>query len=795
MKTDERRFTVSAITLAVRNALLVLCCAPMAALAQDAASGNDDLNALIFPINYFDVGALNVPTDSPKFGEYNGLYRSGVYFLGNFDVRGGDAYGMGDGTTRWEVNGTDLGTTSRSAAASYTDQGQWNFGIGFDQLRHYTTDGDYQTPYQGSQGDNVFVLSPSFGVINTTTTTSGGVITGTNRGTQTLTADQLASFHTENVYTERQNTSFLAGYRFNQEWDFRFDYKHLDQSGAKLIAAGTDAYDLSDAGGFKYGGERVAILMNPTEYSNDTFNLALNWVGQSAYVTAAYYGSLFRDDYAGVTFSNPYVSGGTGSAPLPPTGTSPGAAFPLNTMSTPPDNTFHQFNVTGGYIFSTATKLTGGFSYGRNTQNASYAGTYTTTPDTAPDLPVGSLDGRVLSKHADLKLTHQATSALNFSAGFKYNERDNQTPSHTYTFLDLGGEEVTVVNIPMSNKRYQFDLGGDWRIDSRQRLHLGYEYDHIKRWCGNALANNAQGELSDTNAGYYTAASCVQVPKNQEDRFVASYKLKLGEKIDSYLGYTYGDRNATVNPSFYNPMQGNDEGFENFGFLAWFDASRKQHLVKAGVNWQATDKFAIDLNGRYTKDDYGSTLGVQEGETASANLDASYNFSENSMIAAYFSWQRRTRNLFTESGRNAVAPLNTLWSNDLRDRDNIFGVNATQKDLLKGKFQLKEDFTYSLSKSKYITTLEAHITPTISNQGEVPNISSELKQFRITGSYQLNRSSEILAGYTYQRLKSNDYFYNAYQLGFTPTGLLPTNQQAPNYSVNTVFVAYRYSFR
>jgi len=795
MKTDERRFTVSAITLAVRNALLILCCAPLAALAQETASSNDELTALLFPINYFEVGALDVPTDSPKFGEYNGLYRSGIYFLGDFDIRGGDAYGMGDGTARWEVKAADLGTTSRSAAASYTDQGQWNFGIGFDQLRHYTTDGNYQTPYQGSQGDNLFILSPSFGVINTTTTTSAGVITSTNRGTQTLTADQFAAFHTENVYTERRNTSFVMGYNFNREWNFRFDYQRLDQSGAKLIGAGTDFYDLSGSGGFKYGGERIAILMNPTEYQNDTFNLALNWVGQNAFVTAAYYGSLFHDDYSGISFSNPYVSGGSGNSPNPAPGTSPGAAFPLTTMSTPPGNEFHQFNVTGGYIFSNATKLTGGFSYGCNTQNESYAGTYTLVPNTAPDLPVGSLDGRILTKHADLKLTHQATSTLNFSAGFKYNERDNQTRSHTYTFLDLGGEEQTVVNIPMSNERYQFDLGGDWHIDSRQRLHLGYEYDHIKRWCGNALANNAQGELSDTNAGYYTTASCVQVPKNQEDRFVASYKLKLGEKVDSYLGYTYGDRTATVNPSFYNPLQANEEGFENFGFLAWFDASRKQHLVKAGINWQASAKFALNLSGRYTKDDYGSALGVQEGETASANVDASYNFSEDSTLAAYFSWQRRTRSLFTASGRNAVAPLSTLWSNDLADRDNTFGVNATQKDLFKGRFQLKEDFTYSLSKSKYVTTLEANINPTLSNQGEVPNISNDLKQFRVTGTYHMNGHSDVMGGYLYQRLKSNDYFYNAYQYGFTPTGLLPTNQQAPNYSVNTVFVAYRFSFR
>jgi MtrB/PioB family decaheme-associated outer membrane protein len=793
MKTDERRFAVSAISLAVRSALVLMFVAPLAARAQDSA--NDDLNALIFPVNYFEVGVLNVPTDSTKFGEYNGLNSSGAYFLGNFDVRGGDAYGQGNGTTRWEATATNLGTTSRNVGASVSDQGWWHLGFSYDELRHYTTEG-FQTPFLGPLGGNFFTLAPSFGVINTTTTNAGGVLTSINKGTQTLTPTQLASFHNEDVYTQREATGVSLGYNFNPAWGVKFDYKRMDQSGAKLIGSGTDAYNLTSAGGFNYGGERIAILMNPTEYKTDTFNLALNWTGKQAYASAAYYASLFHDDFAGISWSNPFVSGGTGNAPVPAAGTSPGAAFPISTMSTPPSNYFHQINLTGGYIFSPATKLTGGLSYGRTTQNASYAGTYTTTPNTVPDLPVSSLDGIVVSTHADLKLTHQATRALSFAAGFKYNERDNRTASNTYKFVDLGGEQLTAVNIPMSNKRYQFDVGGDWRIDTRQKLHLGYEYDHIDRWCNNALANNAHGELSSINASYYTTASCVQIPKDTENRLIATYKLKLGETVDFNAGYTYGRRKADVNSSFYNPMQANNQGFENFGYRAFFDASRNQSLFKAGVNWQATDKLTLGLNGRHTKDEYpDSALGVQNGDSSSANVDANFSYSENGSVGAYASWQKRTRDLLTATGRNAVAPLSALWSNDLADRDNTFGINGKQKGFLGGKLELAEDFNYSLSKSKYITTLVQNIPAVVGNQGATPNISSELTQFKLTGTYQFSRASSFIAGYMYQRLKSNDYFYSAYQLGFTPTSLLPTNQQAPNYSVNTVFVAYRYSFR
>ena len=748
MNTGERKFAKSAISVAIRSALVLVALAPLAVSAQQSPdTQSDEVKALVYPLSYLDIGIINVPTDSPKYGEYNGYNESGQYLLGNFDFLGGDGYGMGSGTMRWQLTGTNLGTTSRNVGASVGDQGSWKIGVSYDQLRHYTTDGHYQTPFQGSQGDNVFILPPSFGVINTQTTTdSNRSIISANKGAQTLTPQQLAAYHGEDVYTERQNSGFNVGYHFNKQWDVSFKFNRLDQSGAKLIGSGTDSYDMRDVGGFRYRGERIAILMNPTEYKNDTFNLALNWVGKQSFLTAAYFASLFHDDYSGLSWSNPYVQGGTGDAPDPAPGTSPGAAFPISTMSTPPSNQLHQLSLTGGYLFSAATKLTGELSYARNTQNQSYAGTYTIDPNTVPVLPVGSLDGLVVNKHADVKLTHQATRELNLSAGFKYNERDNRTASNTYTFLDLGGDPQTVVNIPMSNKRYQFELAGDYRINNKQHLHLGYEYDDIKRWCSNALANNAQGELSSTNEGYYTVASCVQVPKNKENKLIARYRVRVNDKVHFNAGYTYSKRDATVNPSFYNPMQANDEGFENYGFLAYFDASRKQNLFKAGVSWDATSQFTIGLNGRYTRDNYDSTLGVQDGDSTSANLDLSYSVSEHNVISAYASWQRRTRTLLSAYGRDAVNLLDALWSNDLSDRDLALGLSGRQKALWNGKIELAEDLSYSRGTSRYDTTLVQNISPSLGADGSTPDISSKLTRFNITGTYHIDSHSSALRG-------------------------------------------------
>ena len=79
--------------------------------------------------------------------------------------------------------------------------------------------------------------------------------------------------------------------------------------------------------------------------------------------------------------------------------------------------------------------------------------------------------------------------------------------------------------------------------------------------------------------------------------------------------------------------------------------------------------------------------------------------------------------------------------------------------------------------------------------GNTPDVKSTLLSFKLEGNYQLDKTSRVRLGYLYQNLKSNDYVYNIYQMGFTPTSVMPSNQQAAHYSVNMVMATYIYSFQ
>jgi MtrB/PioB family decaheme-associated outer membrane protein len=363
----------------------------------------------------------------------------------------------------------------------------------------------------------------------------------------------------------------------------------------------------------------------------------------------------------------------------------------------------------------------------------------------------------------------------------------------------------------MSNRKTQFEVAGDYRIDPSNRLHLGYEYERVERWCNNALANNTHGVAP---TGYvYTTNSCVQIPESDENKLVAGYKLTVNEALNFNAGYSYGKRNSDINSSFYNPMQAINQGFENPGYIAFFDASRTEQLFKAGVNWQATEKLNFGLNGRYLDDQFNdSTLGVQQGNTWSTNLDATYSYSENGTASAYMSLQRRQRDLLSESGRlptpGALGATSTvgggLWTNQLSDNDVTVGVSALQKGLMSGKLELSGALTYSINKSGYSTQVPYYIptatAPTCSSPasltcGDTPDIKNKLLSFNVTGKYQIDKSNRVTLGYMFQKLDSNDYLYNIYQTGYVGTGNLPTNEQLPSYAVSIVTATYTYTFK
>ena len=789
MKIRNEEMKVSFLALAVHFALLLTVAFPLSAHADE-----DEADALKHFINSVEFGALYSSQDSAKFGEYSGLEERGFYGLGGFDVRGGKGYDSEDSALRWKLNGADLGTTSRTLGGSVSDQGKWKLNLGYDELRHNITD-TYQTPLQGDTGGNNFNLPENFGTINSAVTPANNP----PPSTRALNPNQLFDFHTEKEYTTRRNGSVGTSYSFTPQLTGQIDYNHLDQSGAKLIGTGSQG-GIDLLGGSTGRAEAVNIIMNPTNYTTDNVNAALNWVGDKGHLTGGYYGSIFHDDYNSLSWQSAQASGASACS-----GTN---CYVNNNMSTAPSNSLHQANLTGGYAFTPVTKLAGGFSYGYNWQNDSYAPVSIlqvrgNTPNPynmmqQNGLPASSLNGQVETIHGDLKLTNQSIKDLTLSAGYKINERNNNSDSDTYNYINIANDPYTGVNTPYSNRKMQYEAAAAYRLTKGQSLTLAYEHENLKRWCN----------------GVVGSAQCVASPSSDEDKIDLTYRLKAFENVNFNAGYIYSNRRADLD-DIYLANSGNYavrtpatsssvlNGGNFQGFVTYPYASRNQNMGKAGVNWQVTQKLDLGLNGRYAYDDYDATLGVQNGQSAGVNVDATYSYTENNSVSAYWSWQNGQRNL-RSGGTPAPAAFTVptgIWTNNLEDNSNAVGLLTRHGGLLNGKLEIIGDFSYSLDESTYST--QVPYDPACGSTtgasaltcGTLSPINNHLISLKLTGNYKVHKNGKISLAYIYQKLNSNDYFYNGTQFGYTPSRVMPTGLQEQDYTVNVVALSYNYAFQ
>ncbi len=774
MKTRQQNNTVRPLVLALRCALLSSVALPFHAFADETDS---ELYGLTHPANKIEFGALYTSQRSAKFGEYNGLNQEGFYGIGSFSLAGGDSYDNKNSALRWWLDGRNIGTTSRSFNGKVADQGKWSFSFGYDELQHNITD-SFQTPFQGSVGGNVFNLPNDFGTVNSSS--------------RNLSANQLNKFHTEKESSIRRNAPFSATYQFSESLSAQVDYNHLEQSGAKLIGTGSQG-GVSLTGSSTGRGEAINFLLNPTSYTTDNINGMLHWTGDKAYLSAGYYGSLFHDDFNSVSWQNPIATAASTC--------SGSGCYVNNNISTAPSNSLHQANLNGGYNFSSATKLVGGFSYGYNSQNDSFAPTRIVEPRTTINLmqagaALGSgLNGVVETTHGDLKLTDQSIKDLTLSAAFKFNERNNLTDSSLYKYYQIGSLTTGYngVNTPYSNRKGQYELAAAYNLSKNQNIRLAYENEDIQRWCNNV----------------YGGAQCVVSPDSNENKMNLNYRLKALSSVNFTAGYSYANRSANFDHNYVSnagtyssaAISGSGlNGGDYLGYIAYPYANRIQNQGKAGVVWQATEKLDLGLNGRYTYDDYDATLGVQNGQSAGLNLDATYTLQENTSISGYWSWQNGYRNLRSANSGNGasqiVAPTN-IWTNQLEDNSNAFGVLTRQAGLLNGKLEILTDLSYAIDTSGYSTQVPYDATCAAANKltcGSLPDIKNEIMSFKLTGNYKLHKNGKLSMAYIYQKLNSNDYFYSTQQFGLTPARVIPNNLQPQDYTVNVVALSYIYSF-
>jgi hypothetical protein len=271
-------------------------------------------------------------------------------------------------------------------------------------------------------------------------------------------------------------------------------------------------------------------------------------------------------------------------------------------------------------------------------------------------------------------------------------------------------------------------------------------------------------------------------------------------------------------------------------------ADRNRDKVRASLNWQANEQFALQGGVSYDQDKYkNSVYGLQDAKNWAFNLDGTYTANDNLSVTVFYTYEdqrsKSAGNTYTANStstnvgtanytavvgspcftdiatRNASNKLDAClnWSADMRDKVDTLGLSLKKKGLMAGKLELVGDvvFTRARTDNNVSGGNYANNPAAVANAAgaagstaayylaatALPTVTTNTTELKLSGQYTIDKSAAVRVGYTYQHMKAVDWAYDGMQVGGGLTGVLPTNEQAPNYTVHVVGVSYLYTFR
>jgi MtrB/PioB family decaheme-associated outer membrane protein len=885
MKQSHSTLPAHTPIAAVCAALAMLLIASVAPVALAADGSSDEaVTALTRPISTFELGALGVSDSSYKFGEYNGLQKKGAYSILNFDVQSSSPYDS-EGVSHWRLGATDLGLNTRALSAEYGEQGWFRFRFDYDELQHNVSD-SYQTPYRGVGTSNTLTLPsnwlrPRVPQVNTNNlnfraldTNTGNAATLTAPPTaaqlailQGIRAADLPAFRNFNIWTKRSRHDANFDYSLSPQWGVSLGYKHELKNGTRPLGA---------ISAFGTGGDSHAIIPELIDTVTDQFNLALNFTGDKAFGQLAYYGSVFDNEVTSMIWQD---SKNLANSP---------------SISTAPKNQFHELNFTTGYNFSPATKLVVNGAYSRNSQND----TFVAAPSFYPDAylaPATSANALVITKSANITLTTKPAKDWHVAAAAKYNDRDNRTPVRLYIFQDIETESNAATapspfnaylgrtlgtnsniynNRPLSKQQTLYKLDTDYRLAPGHVIAGGFEWEKIDRackgtWIACADADEAKektlraewrGDFSeDINVKLAYARSQRKVDYNENawlaevpmanvtgtgastsvNNFLVQNNLTgygpvLGYPVTPLTGSAalFTPNNNIVAQRFYGSRNNVSEipGMRRFNL-----ADRNRDKLRAGVNWQATERLSFQGGVDYNRDNYSNSLyGLQKAKETSINFDSAYQLGEDFSVYAFITHENQqytqastpaninntnpatvvTNNVLSGSScyttvqaRNGGAKIDpcNAWTADSRNVTDTLGFEISKKKMLAGKLDMSGNVSLSRAKSDIGVQGGTYVNnPRAATAGEpgvffiaaenLPRVTNDVFEIGMKGEYRFSKASALRMMYAFQRLKASaDFADEGKQFG-TMTAIMPSNERVSNYSIHSVGVSFVYRF-
>ncbi|WP_420474547.1 MtrB/PioB family decaheme-associated outer membrane protein [Noviherbaspirillum sp. ST9] len=720
------------------------------AWAQDA---DDEVRRLTTPDSEVEIGVGYVSDSSRKFGDYTGLHRQGLHIIGNIDLVRRDKE-----TGQFvELSGSNLGLKSRNLRVEGGVQGNYGLRLEYDEIPHFWSE-HYETPF-ANPGSTDLVLPPGW-VRGATTAAMPALITS------------MRPFELE---SRRKSLTVGASKVLPAGWDVDVRVKREKRDGNRLIGA-----VIGNSG----GNPRAAIVPEPIDYTTDELEATARYATKRMQLQFGYYGSFFSNQNLGLAWQNPFAS-------TVWTGTTPGVTtFNQGQLALPPDNQAHQISASAGFNFTPQTRLSGSLSFGRMRQDDTFL-PYTINPALAATvttpLPRTSLDGRVNTVHADLKLTTKLMPKLNLMTMYRYDERDNKTPQSQYWYIGgdslgqaAGGLSRIRTNLPVSSKKQQIEAELDYHWTPDTKLKLGYDYEWAKM-------------------------SLEAIQEEKEHTVKAEAHHHFNEMVSGGVGYSFSDRrtdNYNMSRPFLNSFTpayvstlAPQFWWDNVPTqIRFFQAPRKRDKIRAFANVTPHERVDLQFGVDFHYDDYHKSLyGLQDAKGWQANFDASVRPTDAvtaHVFTSYETYGTNQRSIALGASQANVTNRALEWGATIEDRTVTFGTGVRYKP--RRNYEVGADLTHARSRGRTGVVTEPGIAAA-QQALPLPELTTKLGRLDLFGKYQLRPDMAIKFSYIYERYRANDWQFEQV-LPNTLANVIGTNQVVPRYNVHFLGVSMAYQF-
>ena len=692
-----------------------------------------------------EIGIGYVSDDSFRFGRYTGLEDEGVHGVLNLDFLRRGPYD-GDSAEYLRISASDLGLTSREAAIEYGRQGDFGIRIGFDQMTALRSD-SAATVFAGAGTDSL--------------TLPAGWVPATSTAGMTALASSLRRVDLQH---ERKRWDLGVEKRLSRHWTLSASFSHEDRDGIK---------SLGGVFGNSGGNPRSALLPEPIDYETQTFDVSAAYTGSRKRFQIRYHLSLFENGFESLSWQNPYstISGWAATAGYP-TG--------FGQMALPPDNRFHQLDAAASFDLTPNTRLTVDLAFGRMTQNEPflpYTADSVLAASIAQPLPRDSLDGQVDTKVLNLRLTSRAGTRLHWTASFRYDDRDNQTPRDEFVYI---GGDSQLQDIGLTSSRRRFNELHDFE-EQRLRLDLGYRI-------------GAGGRLTAVAERKETDRSYTEREKATEDTFSLGWNQDFSDWFSGSLRFESASRDGSTyhgdepflsgySPGYTGTVAG---GWENPPGLRKFHlADRDRDQVTLMATLTPAEAWSLGLEADWASDDYErSSLGLTRTEINAYSVDISYAPTRQWNTYAYYSYEDLAfgQNGVSISGSTRVADEANparLWSARHADRIDTAGAGLNVP-VIANRLEAGIELLTVRTRSEIEVSTGSALT-----SAALPQLTSRLHSFGLRATWRLRNKALLNLRYWYEHYSSTDWALDDVEANQLANVIL-LGESSPDYNVHVV---------